>query len=137
MKNLLLAAFAALTLTACETLTARTDTISAERFDALYEPVSSRHDDWAVLDEELDTDELLLVLAQSQAVRDELEPYLAPGALSDRVPVARVAGASVVLDRHDQYAQELALDAVDRADYLRSTEILRLLIEQAAGTPNQ
>ncbi len=118
-------------LPACQALTERVDVVDSVVMLDLYRPVAARHDVFVQNDRELRIQLTIDYQEESAHVRDLLEaagPKISPTTLQPQL--------SRVLERHDAYVDAQVLDAVDRADYLRSSSLLRDLADQALqGAP--
>jgi hypothetical protein len=125
MKNLLLAAVIA--LSSCRAFTEPTNTVQDAAFAPLYEIVDQRHDAWVTDDALLSVEDRDQALSESRSVRTVLAM---PGS---ETPASELSAAFPVMDRHDAYVQRLILDRTDQADYLRSTDLLRDMLQQAHG----
>lgn len=126
LAGLVIATVVAFSTTSCSTLTERTDMISTEVVRGLATPVCARHDAFVAADASLDAAAKAADLAESQAVLSAL------AGAGEKVPsIALEPALPAVLGRHDAYVEALVLDAVDRADYLRSSALLRALLAQA------
>lgn len=110
-----------LVLAACNTVEVGTDTVAG-----LATPVLARHDAYVLADPGLTDADRAPLLAQSVAVREALV-----GEKVDARAILPLLAAP--MDRHDAYLRaDPLIDPGDRNTYLRSTEILRLLLGEAS-----
>lgn len=118
-----LALLALLVLAACNTVD-----VSVAPVSGMALPVLARHDAWVTNDPNLAESDRAAFLAQSAEARAAI------GAAEDKID-ARVILPLLVgpMARHDAYlATDDTIDEADKATYLRSTEILRLLLGEAS-----